>query len=296
MPPNCWASNNELKRTKDLDTLEEVRKQFSEMAALPDDRIDLVKAALLIARSEYPQLHESVYTERLDALAATLKQRIAPLSGALEQIKALNTLLFDEEGFRGNTENYHDPRNSYLNQVIYRKLGIPISLSLVYMAVGRGAGLDLRGVGLPGHFICVLIHQTEKVFIDPFNGGKILSEKACRKMAIGFQGESAAFDRHLLDPVGPRQLLNRILRNLKSLYLNMNRELKAFQMIEWILTLEPDAVVELRDRGLLYESMGNFKLAARDLMRYLELAPQAPDMEKMAEKISLYKEKTPLLH
>ncbi len=130
------------------------------MAALPDEKINLVKAALLIARSEYPQLHESVYIERLDALAATLKPRITTQSGPHEQIQVLNTLLFVEEGFRGNSENYHDPRNSYLNQVIYRKQGIPITLTLVYMEVGRRAGLDLRGVGLPGHFICCEAGQT----------------------------------------------------------------------------------------------------------------------------------------
>jgi len=266
------------------------------MARLPDDRIDLAKAALLISRTEYPHLDESFYLGRLEGMAARLKPRIAGKTSPEVVIKEINRLLFEEEGFRGNTHNYLDPRNSFLNQVLERKLGIPITLSLVYMEVGRRAGLDVHGIGLPGHFITALIHESERMLIDPFSRGKILSEGECRQIFRHRYGESRGFETRFLDPVGTKDILARMLRNLKAIYNHMDEELKAFQMIEWIVALDPNAPTELRERGLIYETIGDFARAVRDLGKYLELSPMAEDEEMIRAKIEMLRDKTSLIH
>ena len=266
------------------------------MARLPDDRIDLAKAALLISRTEYPHLDESFYLGRLEDMAARLKPRIAGKTSPEVVIKEINRLLFEEEEFRGNTHNYLDPRNSFLNQVLERKLGIPITLSLVYMQVGRKAGLHIQGIGLPGHFITALCDDRCKILIDPFNQGKILSEEECRQMVMSRYGGERGFETRFLDPAGPKHILARMLRNLKAIYRHMDEELKAFQMIEWIVALDPNAPTELRERGLLYEAIGDFARAVRDLGKYLELSPMAEDEEMIRAKIEMLRDKTSLIH
>lgn len=281
---------------RSLDNIEDVRKRFSKLAALPDDRIDLAKAALLISRTEYPHLDESFYLGLLEDMAARLKPRIAGNTSPDMLIKEINRLLFEEEGFRGNIHNYLDPRNSFLNQVLDRKLGIPITLSLVYREVGCMAGLHVHGIGLPGHFITALIHESGRILVDPFNRGKILTETDCRQIFVQRYGESRGFETRFLDPVGPKDILARMLRNLKAIYSHMDDGLKAFQMIEWILALNPNATNELRERGLLYEAIGDFDRAARDLGRYLEISPMAEDEEIIRAKIDMFRDETPLIH
>ena len=276
--------------------IEEVRAKFSRLASLPDDRIDLVRAALLISRIEYPNLDESIYVNRLDELGERLRPRIGKSSGTREMLDAQNHLLFAEEGFRGNLENYYDPRNSFLNHVLDRKVGIPITLSLVYMEVGRRAGLQVHGINLPGHFIVALVHENDKIYMDPFNRGKILSEEECRQRVEVRPGEVGGSERRSLDPVRPKAMLVRILRNLKGIYRQMNKELKKFQMIEWILALDPGATREHLERGSLYEAMGAFDLAVKDLEKYLELWPAARDREMVEAKIEILKTATPTVH
>jgi regulator of sirC expression with transglutaminase-like and TPR domain len=266
------------------------------MARLPDDRIDLAKAALLISRTEYPHLDESFYLGRLEDMAARLKPWIAGTTSPEVLTKEINRLLFEEEGFRGNIHNYLDPRNSFLNQVLERKLGIPISLSLVYIEVGRRAGLDVQGIGLPGHFITALIHESGRILVDPFNRGRILTKTDCRQMFVQRYGESRGFETRFLDLVGPKDILARMLRNLKAIYSHIDEDLKAFQMIEWILALDPNATNELRERGLLYEAIGDPDRAVRDLSRYLEFSPMAEDEEIIRAKIDMLKDETPLIH
>jgi regulator of sirC expression with transglutaminase-like and TPR domain len=279
-----------------LEKLEGIRKKFSKMADLPDEKIDLARAALLMARIEYPHLDESFYLDRLEDMAARLRSRVSNRSNPEISLKETNRLLFEEEGFRGNLLDYLDPRNSLLNQVLDRKLGIPISLSLVFMEVGRKAGLDVRGIGLPGHFITALYADTRKILIDPFNQGKILSEGECRQMVLKRYGESKPFETSFLNPVGPKYILGRMLRNLKAFYLHMNRDLMAFQMIEWILALNPEATTELRERALLYEAIGDGDRSVRDLVRYLELSPAAEDKETIRQTIEMLKKKSLRIH
>lgn len=278
------------------DTREEVREKFSEVARVPDDKIDMARTSLLISRIEYPYLEEYRYLDRLEDMAARVRLRIAGISRPQQRVAEMNQLLFEEEGFRGNSENYYDPGNSFLNRVLDSKLGIPITLSLVYMEVGRRANLNLQGIDLPGHFIAGLFEETERIFLDPFDGGRILSEEECRRRVLVYHGGSGFFNAHFLDPVGPKTVLVRMLRNLKGIYRHIREELKVFQMIEWILALRPDAARELRERGFIYEAMGAFDLAVRDLKRYLEVSLASEDRETIVAKVEELDGKTSQLH
>jgi len=279
-----------------LDIFETIRKKFSSLAELPDEKIDLVGAALLIARMSYPQLDETVYRRYLSELTGRLQSRLNETDRPVAMIEKLNRILFEEEGFRGNRHNYFDPDNSLINRVVDRKLGIPITLSLIYTEVGKQAGMNLSGLSLPVHFIVALSHESGRILIDPFNRGEILSEEECRTMVKGRLGEEKAFDTRLLNPARPKEILIRMLRNLKAIYLQTNNDMKAFQMLHWILTLDPGSMAELRERGLLYEALGNTDRAAEDLERYLELSP-GPETERIiGSKIEKLKKKSTRLH
>ncbi|UCF93343.1 MAG: transglutaminase family protein [Desulfobacterales bacterium] len=255
-----------------MDVSEQIDEEFSRVALLPEDQIDLARGALVIAKTEYPDLDESFYLERLNGMAVRLKNDVKRNQNPGDIIARMNRLLFDEEDFRGNRENYYEPDNSCLNRVLERKLGIPITLSLVYIEVGQRLGLDLRGIGLPGHFITALYHGAARTFIDPFNAGELRTVEDCREAVRAHQGEASAFDPRWLEPIGPKEFLSRMLRNLKRIYAQKEDYVKAFRMIHWILTLQPTAPAELRERAMLYEAMGNPVRAAEDWERYLESA------------------------
>lgn len=279
-----------------MDTLETIRKKFSSLAELPDEEIDLVGAALLIARVPYPRLDEAVYRQYLSELTGRLRSRLNETDRPVAMIEKLNRVLFEEEGFRGNRHNYFDPDNSFINRVVDRKLGIPITLSLIYTEVGKKAGMNLSGIALPVHFITALFHESGRTLIDPFKQGEILSEEECRTMVRRRLGEESAFDTRQLSPARPKEILIRMLRNLKAIYLQTNNDMKAFQMLHWILTLDPGSTAELRERGLLYEALGNTDRAAEDLERYIALSP-GPETERIiGSKIEMLKKKSTRLH
>ncbi|MCF8126913.1 MAG: tetratricopeptide repeat protein [Deltaproteobacteria bacterium] len=281
-----------------MDILETIRKKFSSLAALPDKDIDLVGAALLIARMSYPQLDETVYRRYLSELAGRLRNRLNEADRPTVMIEKLNRILFEEEGFRGNRRNYFDPDNSYINRVVDRKLGIPITLSLIYTEAGKQAGMNLYGISLPVHFIAALSHKSGRILIDPFNRGEILSEEECRTMVRRrlSESEARAFDTRQLNPARPKEILIRMLRNLKAIYLQTNNDMKAFQVLHWILILDPGSMAELRERGLLYEALGDTGRAVEDLERYLEHSP-GPETERIiGSKIEELKKRTTRLH
>jgi len=279
-----------------LDTLETIRKKFSSLAELPDEEIDLIGAVLLIARTTYPRLDETVYRRYLSELTGRLRSRLNEADRPVAMIEKLNRILFVEEGFHGNRHNYFDPDNSFINRVVDRKLGIPITLSFIYTQVGRGAGLNLFGLPLPGHFITVLFYESGRLFIDPFNQGDILSEEECRIMVKGRLGEKKAFDTRWLIPAKPEEILIRMLRNLKAIYLDVGNDMKAFEMLHWILALDPDAADALQERGLLYEALGNNDRAIKDFERYLKLSPGVETESVIESKIEKLKKQTTWLH
>jgi regulator of sirC expression with transglutaminase-like and TPR domain len=289
-------SKHDLTEEQHMTHLAAIRDQFSDLVEGPEDKIDLADAALLIARTAYPDLIASQYTERLDQWADRLRKVVGFSSSAGDILSGLNRILFDEEGFRGDQNNYYDPRNSFLNRVMERKLGIPITLSLVYSEVGRRAGFPVHGIALPGHFIAGLFDAAGTVYIDPFNRGEILAEKECREMIKVRFGPGAAAESAWKSPAGKKAILKRMLRNLRGIYQQTGRTLQAFEMIQWILAIDPDSPAELKERGLLYEAMGNNAFAVRDFNRYLEIEPSAEDDEIIRRKLSLLNTSQGWLH
>jgi len=225
---------------------------------------------LWIAAEEYPDLDVEAYVDRIDELAEAARRKIFP---CVEEDRAarFNDFMFRELGFAGNTESYGDPRNSFLNEVLDRRLGIPISLSLVYTEIGSRIGLPVVGVGFPGHFLIRWLGPRE-VLVDAFHG-KVVSRGECEERLQSGFGPQAALDERMLEPATPREILTRWLRNLKHNYLGSVELDRALRIIDRILTVSPDDPGELRDRGVLYFRLECYAAALADLERYLVLAP-----------------------
>jgi len=243
---------------------------------------DLAEAALLVARIEYPDLDPGPYLERLDAMGDAARQAIEKhAEGSADKspascVRALNQYLFDELGFEGNRRRYEDPRNSCLNEVLERRTGIPITLSVVYMEVARRAGLRVDGVNFPGHFLVRCCEGKPRtgagLIIDPFHGGALLTEQDCRMLLQRHVGDEVAFSKSLLASATRPQVISRMLLNLKRLYVHMRSFPQAREVTEMLLALTPSSLSELRDRGLLAYHLNDFTSALRDLQAYLKLS------------------------
>jgi regulator of sirC expression with transglutaminase-like and TPR domain len=232
------------------------RQLFTEAVTGAENRLDLGRAALLIASEAYPGLDILRYVAKLEVMAAAVRPQVGATDDHLEKIESLNTYLFEERGFRGNTRQYYDPRNSFLNDVIDRQLGIPITISVVYMEVGRRVDMPLQGVGMPGHFIVKYTSDAGDIFIDPFNQGQILSRQACEALVQELHTEPVPFQEAFLAPVTKKQIIARILMNLKALYLHTNDYRKALSVVERLLLIQPDAEQEMKDRAALRNVIG----------------------------------------
>lgn len=252
-------------------------ERFTAVAKSPEP--DLSIAALLMARLEYPHLDATPYLDRLDEMGEAVRERLAStteVTDPLTSIQVMNDYLFDEERFAGNRIQYDDLRNSFLNAVLDRRTGIPITLSLVYMEVARRAGVSLEGVNFPGHFLLRFATRTEAAYltgaeliVDPFHEGAILSDTDCERLLQEHVGEDATFDRRLLVRATKLQILIRMLVNVKRLYVQMRSFPQARAVTEMLLALNPSALTELRDRGLLAYHLNDFAAALRDLETYL---------------------------
>ena len=215
------------------------------------------------------------YLARLDELGSALRHEAGGARGE-DAVAALNRLLFEQEGFRGNTEDYYDPRNSFLNEVLDRRTGIPITLAMLYMEVARRAELYVEGINFPGHFLlrCPARRGTpysEDLIIDAFHGGALLSEDACRELLRRHAGDEALFESHLLGHATKPQILARMLLNLKRVYVRMHSFPQARDVTELLLAVDPSAINELRDRGLLAYHLKELSAALRDLQACLQL-------------------------
>ena len=237
----------------------------------------LAEAALLIAAEEYPALDVAAWLARLDALGARARERVPPRGDADQTAAALTRLLVEDYGLRGNDADYYDPRNSFLNEVLERRLGIPLTLSLVYMEVGARAGVAVRGVGLPGHFVVRLERGETARLLDPFNGGRPLDEANCRRLVERLGGGRLRFEPAHLRAVSARAILIRMLANLKGVYTALGDWRRARGAVDRILLLAPEAVGELRDRGLLSARLGEPVAAIGDWEAYLRRVPDAKD-------------------
>jgi len=252
------------------------RERFA--AVVARDPIPLDEAALAIAAEEYPRLDPAVELARLDALAARVLARAPPPARAASLLRALREVLAGEVGLHGSAADYDDPRSSFLNEVLDRKAGLPIMLSLVYMEVGRRAGLPLDGIGLPGHFLTRYLSPTgAEVFVDAFHGGEMLSADDCLGRYQARTGRD--LDRRLLGPATPRQIVLRMLGNLRRLYAAQSDDVRSWWVLDRILLTAPNQLAALRDRGLAAARLGAAHAAARDLDAYLARAPDAQDAD-----------------
>lgn len=275
-------------------------RTLAEQLAAAADRPgpDLAAPAFLIARIEYPHLDPGPYLDRIDELGGAAFDRIAadpgheaPLGG---RVDTLNRYVFNELGFLGNREQYEDPRNSCLNEVLDRRTGIPISLALVYIEIARRAGLRAEGINFPGHFLVRVLHDLhtddpdEGLIVDPFHGGAILNEHDCRLLLHRHMGDNAALEPQLLARATRRQILVRMLLNLKRIYVRWRSFPQARVITDLLLAVAPSSLTELRDRGLLAYHMNDFASALRDLERYLKmsrLAETDEDQKKDNEQV-----------
>jgi regulator of sirC expression with transglutaminase-like and TPR domain len=265
------------------------RNRFAECLALPDEQINLAEAALLIAAEEYPRLEVAAYLDKLDRIADLARDRITLGVGPSDYITAINATLFEDYGFQGNRDNYYDPRNSFLNEVIDRRLGIPITLSVIYMEVARRIGFAVEGIGLPGHFIVRHRSAAEIIYIDPFSRGRVLGEMGCAELVAAMSGGKTPLLAEHLSPVTAKQILMRMLSNLLSIYARSDHR-RALAVIERILLIQPNSAAHVRDHGLLLALVGQAAQAIVALERYLKMAPAAADVDLVREQIKTIKQ------
>ncbi|MGH7404707.1 MAG: SirB1 family protein, partial [Candidatus Methylomirabilales bacterium] len=240
-----------MREEREVET-QQIRNRFGAIVARPDEQINLAEAALFIAAEEYPHLDIRGYLDRISRIAERIKDRVGPELEPVRLIQELNRSLFDEEGFRGNSEDYYDPKNSFLNEVIDRRKGIPITLSILYMEIAWRLDLPLVGVGLPGHFIVKYEAAEREILVDPFHQGALLSEEDCQRTLDRIYIGKVAFHRDLLTRTPKRLILARMLNNLKSIYLQRGDLLRALGVAERLVLIDPDSPNLLRDRGLIY--------------------------------------------
>ncbi|MBW4459231.1 MAG: tetratricopeptide repeat protein [Nodosilinea sp. WJT8-NPBG4] len=243
----------------------------------PTAQVSLARAALYIAQEDYPHLVVNDYLAMLDRMAETLQQRLPQDRYPLKIIGAINDYLFSELNFSGNSVDYYDPRNSFLNDVLERRVGIPITLSLVYLELADRIGFPMAGVSMPGHFLIRPTVEEMDVFVDPFNRGEILFEQDCRERLKQMFGDPSQLEPQHLVSITPATFLVRILTNLKLIYLQNRDVPKALDAINRILLICPEAVGEWRDRGLIHYQQGLLDQARLDLERYLHQQPDASD-------------------
>jgi regulator of sirC expression with transglutaminase-like and TPR domain len=255
---------------------------FPAYAAQPDEALDLLEGALLIAADARPGLDRSVVERRLEELAAPL--RALHLAGLppRAQARALGDQLFVRAGFHGNAAGYHDPRNSFLDEVLSRRTGIPITLAVVYLEVARRAGVAARPVGFPGHFLVCLDDHAERLAIDPFQGGVVLDERGLAAL-LRRSGSQLTYAPELIAPTPVRQVVARMLMNLRAIYAQRGEFSRLLVVFDRLIDLLPGAAEERRDRGLLFGRLGAPDAALADLERYLELSPGAADAPQVRQ-------------
>jgi len=257
------------------------RRLLREMMLQPEEQISLAKAALAIAASEYPDLDSAKYIRRLDAMAENIGRGAGDEMNPLGTIERINRYLYEEEGFNGNSADYYDPRNSFLNEVLDRKTGIPISLSTVYLEIAERLRLPLVGVGMPGHFL--VKHPFFDILIDPFSKGRILTESECRRQMKQLLGEDVPFHRAYLEGVSKRRIIARMLNNLRGIYVNARQFQKALNITEMSFTIQAASAEEWKQRAALLVQLQRHSEAVADLKRYLEEEPAAEDAKEIRQ-------------
>jgi regulator of sirC expression with transglutaminase-like and TPR domain len=269
---------------------------FRDAVNRPEEEIDLGRAAVAIAIQEYPDLKIEDCLSQLDGLGHAVERRLGEERNPYRTIAALNTVLFKEIGFEGNRAEYYDPKNSFLNDVIARKKGIPISLSLLYMEVARRIGLSLAGVGFPGHFLVKYQDADDEIVIDVFNKGEILAREDLEHLLQQLYRGQVSYQSGFLAALGKRDILRRMLNNLKLIYLQQGQPVKALRVLDQLVILDPSSASEVRDRGLLSIKLECHAQALEDLENYLRLVPGADDAAIIKAQIELIKQRSVQIH
>jgi len=272
---------------------------FEQLAALPDECIDVAVGAALIARDTYATLDVGRLLRRIDEMSAPLAARALPLLAPEDQADAVSHYIFDQLGFRGNEQDYYDPKNSLLPDVLDRKLGIPITLALIYCEVARRAGVRARGVSFPGHFLVRVDpagRDDSPVMVDPFLGGRRLDPSSLQKLLERASSTQKLSVQEHSVPASARTMLVRMLINLKWVHATRGDFARALLALDRIISLTPDSVAALRERGLLAARLGSMEAARADLSRLLELAPQGPDAGSIRKQLEELRAKASVLN
>jgi regulator of sirC expression with transglutaminase-like and TPR domain len=268
---------------------------LSSFAAQSDAELDLVEGAVAIARIGYPGLRAAAVRERLDELAAPLTALGLARLPAFAQARALGDYLYLSRGFRGNQEAYLDPDNSFLNVVLERRLGIPITLAVVYLEIARRVGVVARGVGFPGHFLVRVDDARDTVLVDPFFGGQVLDRPALAEL-LRRVAPRMTLREEMIDPVNVRQIVARMLMNLRGIYSARADSGRLLAVLDQLIDLMPDAADEVRDRGFLCARLGAPQLAVSDLRHYLDALPHAGDVAEVRRAIERLESASALVH
>lgn len=256
----------------------------------PEELLDVTKASLLVASEEYPALDVEGYESRLARMGSEFAARArnaSPEDGVL----LLSEYLFAEQGFRGNGDDYYDPRNSFLNEVLDRRMGIPISLSAVYLDIARRAGMEAAGVSFPGHFLVRVEGEYAPIIVDPYNGGIRLTKEDCQDRLDRIFSGKVALKQDMLARCGKRAMLVRLLRNLKGIYVKTGDHDRALRTVELILLIEPASRPDKRDKGLILAAMDCYASAADALEAYITVAPGASEAPTLASKVKELRQK-----
>ena len=261
--------------------------RFAELVS--SENFCLAEASLLIAQDRYSDLDVERYLARIAEMADRVRSRVSGDAFAEQKVLAINHHLFRELGFLGNFDDYYDPRNSYLNEVLDRHTGIPITLSILYMEIGKRLGLNIHGISFPGHFLVKLKVKRGQLVIDPFVGGETQSEADLRQRLAQVlpekEAETVSIHKYL-EPATPRQIITRMLRNLKNIHMQTEKFEAALDVMQRMVLLLPESAPELRDRGLLYQRLECCRPALSDLQNYVRRSPDAPDIHDMQTRIN----------
>ena len=274
-------------------------QQLSKLMGTPDSSFNIAECALIVAQHEYPSLDVPGYLRQLDQIAERLRLRLPADAGKPHVISMLNHYLFHELGYAGNRDNFYDPRNSFLNDVIDRRIGIPITLSILYMEISRRVGVNLQGVSFPGHFLAKYVTDQGVIVLDPFNQGISLSEADLRERLRQSGGGVDSLDMPLsalLRAATPHEILLRLARNLKAIYSNAGELEKAIATANLILCLNPQDASELRDRATMYHQLFCYRAALADFERLVQIDVDAAEDDRIRATIAELKQKNRLLN
>lgn len=262
---------------------ERIRADFARLVKRPEAKFDLARAALLIAAEANPNVDVDGEIHTLESWASQLRAQLDPSWNNLQKLARLRNFIYEELRFRGDHRDYYSPSNSLLNEVMGRRLGVPLTLSIIFMELGWRVGMPLEGVGFPGHFLVRLAGEPLDLLLDPYERGTSVHEEDCRRMLHDLSdGKLELSDGHLAS-ISKREMIVRLLMNLKGAYLRADDDVNALAAVDRLLLLKPDDLDEVRDRGLLLYRLQRYVPALEALLRYLDEGPDAPDREAMEE-------------